>query len=385
MSGALAGIRILEIVGLGPGPFAAMMLADHGAEVLRVHPIKPRAGVATVNTPADILARSRGSIALDLKAPEGQELLLSLIEKADGLIEGFRPGVAERLGFGPEAALARSPGLAYGRMTGWGQDGPLAPRAGHDINYIALTGALAAIGPAERPTPPLNLLGDFGGGGMMLAFGMLAAILSARSTGRGQVIDTAMVDGTHMLSAMIHGFRAGRGWEDAREANLLDGGAYFYGCYECACGGFMAVGSIEPQFHAMLLEGLGLDPAEFADQDSAALWPERKSRIAAAFRGESRAHWEAVFEGSDACVSPVLDWAEAQDHPHAAARGNFTDVDGIAHPTPAPRFSATPAPRPSAPRLPDQTGAETLEGWGLSAQTIAAAQDAGVLGAMRVD
>ena len=298
MSGALDGLKVIELVGIGPAPFAAMMLADHGADVLRIHPIKPRAMVATMNTPADVLARNRPSIALDLKSDAGRAALLDLVAGADGLIEGFRPGVAERLGIGPEACLARNPALAYGRMTGWGQTGPLSDRAGHDINYIALTGVLNAIGPADRPVPPLNLVGDFGGGGLMLAFGMLAAILSARSTGQGQVIDAAMTDGASLLAAMIHGFRAGEAWGGARSENFLDGGAFYYGTYECSDGGFVAVGSIEPQFLALLLDGLGLDAADFHPQNDTQLWPQFRARLASVFATKPRDHWADLFADS---------------------------------------------------------------------------------------
>jgi alpha-methylacyl-CoA racemase len=364
LSGALAGLRVVELVGLGPAPFAAMMLADHGADVLRIHPPNARAAVATLNTPADVLARGRPSVAVDLKAPAGRALVLDLVAGADALIEGFRPGVAERLGLGPETCLARNPRLAYGRMTGWGQDGPLARRAGHDINYLALTGVLGAIGPAERPVPPLNLVADFGGGGLMLAFGMLVAVLSARATGRGQVVDAAMVDGASLLSAMIHGFRAGGAWGGARAANLLDGGAPFYGTYACADGRFVAVGAIEPAFHALLIQGLGLDPAEFP-QDDPALWPGQRARLAAVFATRPRDAWAALFEGTDACLTPVLDWDEAAAHPHNRARGTMAAPGGVPQPVPAPRFSATPAPPPRPPSPPSAGATATLRAWGI--------------------
>jgi alpha-methylacyl-CoA racemase len=370
---------VVELAGLGPGPFAAMMLADHGAQVLRLHGLRPRGGIASVDTAADVLARGRASVAVDLKHPEGRALALDLIAGADALIEGFRPGVAERLGLGPEAALARNPRLVYGRMTGWGQTGPLAARAGHDLNYVALSGCLAAIGPAERPVVPLNLVADFAGGGMMLAFGLLAALLHARATGQGQVVDAAMTDGAALVGAMIHGFRAAGDWRDAREANLLDGGAYFYGIYACADGGFMAVGPIEPQFHALLLQGLGLDPADF-DQSDRARWPEARARLAAAFARQPRAHWEAVFQGTDACVTPVLDWDEAMAHPHNVARGAFVTVGGVAQPAPAPRLSATPAGVPVPPMLPVGPSAEALAGWGIPASRAEALEAQGVLG-----
>jgi len=377
--GALEGVRVVELAGLGPGPFAAMMLADHGAQVLRLHGLRPRGGIASVDTAADVLARGRASVAVDLKHPEGRALALDLIAGADALIVGFRPGVAERLGFGPEAALARNPRLVYGRMTGWGQTGPLAARAGHDLNYVALSGCLAAIGTAERPVVPLNLLADFAGGWMMLAFGLLAALLHARATGQGQVVDAAMTDGAALVGAMIHGFRAAGDWREAREANLLDGGAYFYGVYACADGGFVAVGPIEPQFHALLLQGLGLDPAEF-DQSDRGRWPEARAKVAAAFARQPRAHWEAVFDGLDACVTPVLDWDQAMAHPHNVARGAFVTVGGVAQPAPAPRLSATPAGVPTPPALPVGPAAPVLADWGIAAERAEALEAAGVLG-----
>lgn len=377
--GALDGLKVVELAGLGPGPFAAMMLADHGAQVLRLHGLRPRPGIPSVDTAADVLARGRRSVALDLKHPDGRALALDLIAGADALIEGFRPGVAERLGLGPEAALARNPALVYGRMTGWGQTGPLAPRAGHDINYVALSGVLSAIGTAERPVVPLNLVGDFAGGGLMLAFGLLAALHHARATGQGQVVDAAMTEGASLVAAMIHGFRASGAWSDRREANLLDGGAYFYGTYACADGGFVAVGAIEPQFHALLLQGLGLDPSGF-DQADTARWPEARARLAAAFARQPRDHWAAVFEGSDACVTPVLGWDEAMAHPHNRARAAFVPVGGMIQPAPAPRLSATPATGPTPPALPTGPAAAELAGWGLPEARIEALETAGVLG-----
>ena len=379
MPGALAGLRIIELAGLGPAPFAAMMLADHGADVLRIHPLKPRRGVATVDTEADLLARNRGSVAVDLKRPEGRQLVLDLTAQADGLIEGFRPGVTERLGLGPDTCLAINPRLVYGRMTGWGQTGPMAPRAGHDINYIALSGALSAIGPAERPVAPLNLLGDFGGGGMLLAFGMLAAVLNARSTGRGQVVDAAMTDGAALLSTMIYGLRAAGAWHDRREANLLDGGAYFYGTYRCADGGYVAVGAIEPQFHKLLIDGLGLDAADF-DQADEARWPEARRRLAEVFATKPRDHWAAVFEATDACVTPVLAWGEAIAHPHNAARGTFVTAGSVGQPAPAPRFAATPAQTPALAGLPDGESGERLVAWGIASERYQALHAAGVVG-----
>ncbi len=378
MVGALDGVRVVELVGLGPCPFAAMMLADHGAEVLRIHGLRPRRGIPSVDTAGDVLARGRASIALDLKQPAGLALALELVAGADAVVEGFRPGVTERLGLGPEACLARNPRLVYGRMTGWGQDGPLAERAGHDINYVALSGALHAIGPRERPVPPLNLLGDFAGGGMMLAFGVLAAVLSARATGQGQVVDAAMTDGTALIAAMIHGFRSAGAWQSRRESNLLDGGAYFYDIYRCADGRFVAVGAIEPQFHTVLLQGLGLDPASF-DQADTALWPAARSRLAERFAQAPRDHWAALFDGLDACVTPVLDWDEAMRHPHNRARGTHAEIGGVAQPMPAPRFSATPAARPTPPRLPGADTPAVLAGWGIAETTCETLLKQGIL------
>ncbi len=361
--GALAGIRIVEVAGIGPGPFAAMMLADHGAEVVRVLPPRGRPGIGATDAPEEVLARSRTSLVLDLKTEEGRALLLDLVAGADGLIEGFRPGVMERLGLGPEVCQARNPRLVYGRMTGWGQAGPLAPRAGHDLNYIALTGVLSAIGPAETPVVPLNLIGDFGGGGMLLAFGMLAGLLSARTTGAGQVVDAAMVDGAALLSAMIHGFRAAGAWPGGRAGNMLDGGAFYYGLYRCADGGFVAVGAIEPPFLAALLAGLGLDPADFIDRENRDCWPALRARLAAVFATRPRDHWAARFAGSDACVTAVLDWDEAPADPHLAARGTFCRVADVVQPAPAPRFSATPAPEMTAPGSGATTAEAVLARW----------------------
>lgn len=379
MSGALAGLRVIEMVGLGPGPFAAMMLADHGADVLRLHPLRGAPEVPVVGTAADVMARGRASVALDLKAPGAAGAVLEMLAEADALIEGFRPGVMERLGLGPGAALGRNPRLVYGRMTGWGQTGPLAPRAGHDINYLALTGVLGALGEEGTPPPvPLNLIADFGGGGMLMAFGLLAGVLHARATGQGQVVDAAMTEGAGLLAAMQRGMRAAGAWSDVRGANLLDGGAWFYGTYACACGGFVAVGAIEAKFRAAFLAGLGLDPAEF-DGDTPALWPARRARIAGAFAARPRAHWQAVFEGTDACVTPVLGWAEAEAHPQAAARGSFVSVAGVTQPAPAPRFSASPARPPGPPEPPAADPAVLLSRWGVEPARLAALQAAGAV------
>ena len=347
MPGALDGIRIIELAGIGPAPFAGMMLADHGAHVTRID----RPGAEPHIDPSrDILLRGRHHSFLDLKQPAGSAALLDLARDADGLIEGFRPGVMERLGLGPDVLLALNPRLVYGRMTGWGQDGPLAHAAGHDINYIALAGALHAFGRAgEKPTPPINLVGDFGGGGMLLAFGMLAGLLSARSTGVGQVIDCAMVDGAALQMAMVHGFLARGFWRDERGVNLLDTGAHFYDTYETADGKFIAVGAIEPHFYAELRRLAGLDDAAYDAQMNPSAWPHLKQRLTAVFLTRTRDEWCALLEGKDACVAPVLSLSEAPEHPHNIARATFVNVSGVVQPAAAPRFSGTPVRPAIAP------------------------------------
>ncbi|MCE6951439.1 CoA transferase [Cereibacter sphaeroides] len=372
-AGPLAGLRLIEMVGLGPAPFAAMMLSDAGAEVIRVHPLDARSEIPLMNTEFDVLARGRPSIAVDLKRPEGVALLLDLVKRAEGMLEGFRPGVMERLGLGPEVCLRRNPRLVYGRMTGWGQDGPLAQAAGHDLTYVALSGVLGAIGPADRPPAvPLNLIGDFGGGGMLLAFGMLAALLHARTTGTGQVVDAAMTEGAALLAAMIWGFRAGGAWSDERQANLLDGGAWFYGTYECADGRFLAVAPIEGKFARTFLDRLG-EEAEGLRQGPQADWPAQRERLATVLRRRPRDEWVALFEDSDACVAPVLSFAETPGHPHHAARGSFLTLAGVTQPAPAPRFSATPAAIPSPPSRPGAETAAILERWGVDGAPAAEA------------
>jgi alpha-methylacyl-CoA racemase len=336
--GPLAGIRIVEIAGLGPTPFAAMTLADMGAEVIRVERPGSR---HLLGLDYDILNRGRGYVELDLKSGAGKDALRSLIAHADALIEGMRPGVMERLGFGPDAALGLNPAMVYGRMTGWGQEGPLAQAAGHDINYIALSGALHAIG-TDRPTPPLNLLGDFGGGGMYLAFGMVCALLHARGTGEGQVVDAAITDGTAHLMSMIYAMRQGGQWADRRVANILDGAAPYYGTYRCKCGGWVSVGAIEPQFYAELLRLMGLAEADLPDRRDRGNWPELRARFAAVFAAKTRDQWCALMEGTDACFAPVLSIDEAARHPHNAARATFRTLDGHQQPAPAPRLGKTP-------------------------------------------
>jgi alpha-methylacyl-CoA racemase len=373
--GPLAGVKVLEIAGIGPGPFCAMVLADLGAAVLRVE----RPGSSSPDRRYDLLVRNRPAIELDLKVPEGVDAVLRLVESADALLEGFRPGVVERLGIGPAECLARNPRLVYGRMTGWGQDGPWAERAGHDICYLALAGALAHIGRAgEPPTPPLNLVGDFGGGGMLLAVGLLAGLLHAARTGRGQVVDAAMVDGTALLMAPFLGARAVGAWSDQRGTNLLDSGSPYYDVYTCADGREIAVGAIEPQFYAALVRGLGLDPDELPHQHDRHRWPELREKIAAAFATRRRDDWVEVLAPVDACVAPVLGMGDAAEHPHIRQRGTIVDVDGVPHPSPAPRFSATPAGPPSAGTLAEPTDA--LEPWGWSATEVEALRSSGALG-----
>jgi len=380
LSGPLAGLRVVEVAGIGPGPFAAMMLADMGAEVLRVDRASsvPAGGPDTPS--ADLLARGRRSVGVDLKHPEGVATVLRLVERADGLIEGFRPGVAERLGIGPEPCLARNPRLAYGRMTGWGQDGPLAGAAGHDIDYIALAGVLGAIGRAgERPVPPLNLVGDFGGGGMLLAFGMVCAFLEAARSGKGQVVDAAMVDGAALLTTMIHGLRAMGLWRDERGTNLLDTGAHFYEVYETADGGHVAVGAIEPRFYAELVRRSGLEEEDLPPQMDRAAWPRMKERLAQVFRSRTRDEWCQLMEGSDACFAPVLSMAEAPGHPHNRARGTFVEVGGVVQPGPAPRFSRTPGEVGAPPAHAGQHTDEALADWGFSAADLARLRRVGAL------
>ncbi|MEO7428713.1 MAG: CaiB/BaiF CoA-transferase family protein [Acidimicrobiales bacterium] len=380
MPGPLAGLKIIEIAGIGPGPFCAMMLADMGADVIRVDRSQNVVGGDPATPPADVLNRGRRSIGVDLKNPDGVEAVLSLIEVADGLIEGFRPGVMERLGLGPDAALVRNPKLVYGRMTGWGQDGPYAPTAGHDINYIALAGALEPIGRrGEAPVPPLNLVGDFGGGGMLLAYGLVCGLLSAQRTGEGQVVDAAMVDGAAVLTTMFHAFRAMGIWEDARGTNLLDTGAHFYDVYETADGKYVSIGSIEPQFYAELLRLTGLDGEDLPWQHDKAQWPALKERIAAIFKAKTRDEWCELMEGTDVCFAPVLSLAEAPQHPHNVHRETFVELQGVVQPAPAPRFSATPASVQRPPSHAGQHTDEVLADWGLDTDRIAKLRDANAI------
>jgi len=374
MSGPLDGCRIVEIAGIGPGPFAAMLLADMGAEVVRIdRPQSVRPGDQRPNL--DPLLRSRRSAAIDLKHPDGVEAVLSLVGRADALLEGFRPGVMERLGLGPDACLARNPALVYGRMTGWGQEGPLAKRAGHDIDYIALAGALAHFArDGGAPVPPMNLVGDFGGGGMFLAFGTVCAMLEARRSGRGQVVDAAMIDGTAALMAMFRGFAAMGLFDESRPGtNLLDTGAHFYDVYRCSDGRWLAIGAIEPQFYAELLDRLGLaGDASLAPQMDAASWPAMKARIASVVATRTRDEWADVFADSDACVAPVLTLGEAPSHPHHVARGTFTEVGGVVQHAPAPRFSGTPPSQPAPPARAGEHTREILSSWGVDDAAIGA-------------
>jgi len=373
-AGPLSGLRVVELAGIGPGPFAAMVLADLGADVLSV----TRPGEEVPGT--DPLRRGRPSIGVDLKAETGRALVQRLVDRADALLEGFRPGVVERLGLSPEVLCERNPRLVFGRVTGWGQDGPLAARAGHDIDYIALAGALGVIGrEGSAPVPPVNLLGDFGGGGMLLVVGVLAALFEARRSGRGQVVDAAMVDGTALLLAMVWGLKAQGLWSDERGTNLLDTGAPFYDVYETADGRYVAVGALEPQFFAELCERLGLEVGE-AERLDRARWPELRARLADAFRARTRAEWEAVFEGSDACVAPVLGLDEAARHPHNVARATYVNVDGVVQPAPAPRFSRTPAAVPAAsPSAGRGTLLRALASWGVAEEELVGLERSGVV------
>ena len=337
--GPLKGIKIIELAGIGPGPFCGMMLSDMGAEVIRVD-----RATSGGKRPPDVLARGRKSIAVNIKSTAGKAVILKLCEGADAIFEGFRPGVTERLGLGPDECLARNPQLIYGRMTGWGQDGPMARAAGHDINYIALSGALSAIGGKNgKPVPPLNLVGDFGGGGMVLAFGIVCAILEAQKSGKGQVVDAAMVDGAAILMSMFYSMTAAGRWHEGRGSNLLDGGAHFYDTYETSDGQYISIGSIEPQFYALLIEKAGLDPEEYSAQMDPSRWEDYKDKLSVVFRTCTRAQWCNIMEGTDVCFAPVLSLTEAAEHPHNLARKTFTSVDGILQPSPAPRFSRTGA------------------------------------------
>ncbi len=367
--GPLAGIRVLEFEAIGPAPFAGMLLADMGADVLVVdRPAAADLGLKRARR-HDVMMRGKRSVTLDRKAAPAPEVALELVERADVLIEGFRPGVMERLGLGPDAALARNPRLVYGRMTGWGQDGPLAPRAGHDINYIALSGVLGAIGrKGEAPVPPLNLVGDFGGGGMLLGFGVACALLEARRSGKGQVVDAAMIDGAALLAAMFSGFLAAGSWSETRGVNILDTGAPWYDVYETKDGKYVSIGSIEARFYEELLSRLGLK--DVPPQHDRARWPEMKKIFSAVFKTGTREEWCRVFEGSDACFAPVLSWSEARTHDQSVSRKSYLAVNGVEQPAPAPRFSRTPGAVRRAPPERGEGGTQALADWGFSKDEV---------------
>ncbi|HMO46429.1 MAG TPA: CaiB/BaiF CoA-transferase family protein [Rubrivivax sp.] len=379
--GVLSGIRVLEFEAIGPGPFGGMLLADMGADVLRIDRPQPAAdlGLRTEKPKVEVTGRGRRSVTLDLKAPGAADIVLELAARADVLLEGFRPGTMERLGLGPDAVLARNPRLVYGRMTGWGQTGPLAQRAGHDINYVALSGVLSTIGPAGgRPVPPLNLVGDYGGGGMLLALGVVAALLQVQRGGPGQVVDAAMFEGAAQLATGVWGLYASGNWHEQRGSNLLDGGAPWFDTYRTADGGYMAVGAAEARFYAQVLEGLSLRAAELPAQHDRARWPQLREKLAEAFARRTRDEWCAVFDGSDACVSPVLGLGEAPEHPQARARQSFVEVGGVLQPAPAPRFSATPSQRPRAAPRRGEHGAGALRDWGFDVVQVEALRAQGL-------
>ena len=376
MTGPLDGVRVVMMGGFGPAPFCGMLLADLGADVVRVD----RVGEVDGERPIDaLLRRSQRSIALDLKDPAARDVVYALGERADAFVEVYRPGVAERLGVGPDDLLARNPALVYARMTGWGQDGPYARMAGHDINYLALSGALGAIGTADTPVPPLNLLGDYGGGGMLLAVGLLSGILEARRSGEGQVIDVSMFDAAASLMTVFYGMLADGRWEDRRQANVVDGAAHYYRTYETADGKHMAVGALEPRFWAELLERVGLDAGDLPAQLDRDGWPVARERLAAVFRTRTRDQWCALLEGTDACVAPVLSLLEAPAHPHNQARATFVDVGGTPQPAPAPRFSRTPCPTPTPPPTPGEDDDQFLAAWGLAPGRVARLRASGAI------
>ena len=374
--GPLKGLKIIEMAGIGPGPFCGMVLADLGAEIIRVD----RASAIGTGSKQEPSNRGKKSIAVDLKAKEGVEVVLKLVETADAIFEGFRPGVMERLGIGPEVCLARNDRIVFGRMTGWGQEGPLANAAGHDINYISLSGALAAIGrPGSPPVPPLNLIGDFGGGGMLLALGLVAALLESKESKKGQVVDAAMTDGSALLMTMIYSMQSSGMWKTTMGSNLLDGGSHFYDTYECKDGKFISIGSIEPQFYALLCQIAELDEKVFSKQMSRDLWPEQKEEIKKIFLNKTRDEWCELMEGTDVCFAPVLDMSEAPEHPHNKERKTFIDLEGVTQPAPAPRFSRTEPEVVSSPSIVGEHTNEVLSSIGLSEEDISSLKNSGAV------
>jgi len=378
--GPLHGLKIIEMAGIGPGPMCAMLLADLGAEVIRIdRPVAANLGLPRA-AGSDLLTRGRRSVAIDLKSAEGIDIVLRMIERADALLEGFRPGVMERLGLGPSVCHRINPRLVYGRMTGWGQDGPLASAAGHDINYIALTGALHAIGrEGQAPLHPLNLVGDFGGGALYLAFGILAGIIESRASGSGQVVDCAMTDGAASLMTMFYGMLADGRWREERGTNAIDTGSHFYNVYETKDGKYVSIGSIEPKFYTELIERLGLSGEDLPAQHEATSWPVMKDRFQSVFRTKTRDEWCDVMEGSDVCFAPVLSLEESMRHPHNVARGTFVEMDGITQPGPAPRFSRTPGKLDRPPSIPGQHSEEVLRDWGFDMAEITALTASGIV------
>ncbi len=376
--GPLAGIRVIELKGIGPAPYAGQLLADLGANVIVVERSTKPSGIA-IPSSQDVNSRGKRSIVLDIKTPEGLAALLRMVESVDVLFEGFRPGVAERLGIGPEDCLERNPALIYGRLTGWGQTGPLAKTAGHDINYISLSGVLAAIGGADKPSPPLNIVGDYGGGSLFLVVGVLAALLESKSSGKGQVVDASVVDGSANLLSFFHGLHGLGLWSTERASNMFDGGTCYYDAYETADGKFMSVGPLEPHFYAEFVERAGLDKDEFGQQSSPERWPEVRARLKEVFKTKSRDDWCEIFEGSDACVAPVLDFTEAPQHPQNVARETYVDIGGVVQPAPAPKFSRTPCETPEAPHAEGADSDDVLTDFGFGPEEIGALRAAGAL------
>ncbi|MCZ6749575.1 MAG: CaiB/BaiF CoA-transferase family protein [SAR324 cluster bacterium] len=378
--GPLAGVKVVELAGIGPAPFCAMALSDMGAEVLRVDRTVPSGLGIGLETKYETLKRGRRSVAVDLKNPQSAEVVLRLAEGADALIEGFRPGVMERLGIGPEECLKRNPKLVYGRMTGWGQDGPMAGDVGHDINYIALAGALGCIGAnGGPPIPPLNLVGDFGGGGMFLAFGVVSALFETAQSGKGQVVDVSMTEGAAYLMSSIYGMFASGAWKPERGTNIIDGGAHFYGVYETADGKYVTIGSIEPKFYAQLLERVGLAGEELPDQFDRERWREMRGRLVEIFKGRTRDEWCGIMEGAEICFAPVLGMDEVKTHPHNAARASFIEIDGVVQPAPAPRFSRTVPECAKGPSRDGQQTTEALRSWGFQEEEIQRLLEAGAV------